>query len=106
MHVETNFTSFVHFLKILVETFARLSNDLLIFFRSDDDPETENPIAFNAQKRKQLGDAIQESFLHPKPFKIEKMSLPTSTKRSEIKKEEKKTLSKNSNIPKHRFNVI
>jgi hypothetical protein len=34
------------------------------------------------------------------------MSLPTSTKRSEIKKEEKKTLSKNSNIPKHRFNVI
>jgi hypothetical protein len=66
----------------------------------------ENPVEFNNRKRKMLGDGIQDSFLHPKPFKVEKMTLPSTSKSSGIKREDKKVPSKNLNLPKHRFNVI
>jgi hypothetical protein len=69
--------------------------------------KSENPVEFNNRKRKMLGDGIQDSFLHPKPFKVEKMTLPSTSKSSENKREDKKVVpSKKLNLPKHRFNVI
>lgn len=34
-----------------------------------------NPEEFNAKKRKLVGDAVFDSFSHPKPFKVGKMKL-------------------------------
>jgi hypothetical protein len=66
-----------------------------------------NPLEFNASKRKLLGDGVQESFLNPKPFKVEKMTLPSATKTIVLKKDKNvnsKIIGKKT--PKHRFNVI
>ena len=52
-----------------------------------------NPLEFNASKRKLLGDGVQESFLNPKPFKVEKMTLPSATKTIVLKKGETQVIS-------------
>ncbi len=76
--------------------------DCQIFYRLDSETTqdvndlAENPIEFNAKKRKLLGEGIQESFLNPKPFKIEKMVLPSS----------QKTQPNSKKTPKHHFNII
>ena len=98
-HVETCLFFWLYFVYI----FATLP----IFFSSGESEEkdfdkiSENPLEFNAKKRKALGDGIQESFLHPKPFKTEKMTL-TNPKRM---KEEKKPI-KDIKMPKHKFDII
>jgi hypothetical protein len=81
------------------------------FFRSEEAPDSElaisseNPLEFNAKKKKLLGEGIQESFLHPKPFKTEKLNVPKNEK-TFIMKEERKAALPKSKVPKHRFNVI
>ena len=61
----------------------------------------EDPIEFNAKQQKRLGGAIQDSFLHPKVIKTDRVVL---------QKEEPiaKTITKN--VPpksiNHKFNVI
>jgi hypothetical protein len=62
-----------------------------------------NPIAFNDEKRKRLGNAIHHSFLHPKPFKIGKLSLATP---KEVKVEKKSLEQKPMKERKHKFNII
>ena len=42
----------------------------------------QDPIEFNAEKRKRLGAAIQESFLHPKLIKTDKIMLTKPEKAS------------------------
>ena len=62
----------------------------------------ENPLEFNEKKRKLLGPGLQESFLHPKAFKIEKLTLPKNTE----KKKSTKQSGGNTEVKKHRFNVV
>jgi hypothetical protein len=51
-----------------------------------------------------MGDAIHHSFLHPKPFKIGKLSLPKPTNIiKDKKKTEKQKVVKES---KHKFNIL
>ena len=77
--------------------------DCQIFFCSLENAD-ENPMEFNEKKGKLLGSSIQESFLHPKPFKIEKMTLPKKTER---KKTTKQLGGKSENkVSKHRFNIV
>lgn len=66
------------------------------------DVETLNPIKFNDEQRKRLGDAVHHSYLHPKPFKIGKLSLGITPTKSE-----KKTANHNTvKEAKHKFNII
>jgi hypothetical protein len=78
---------------------------LPIFFSVENENESnENPMEYNEKKRKLLGSGIHDSFLHPKPFKIEKLTLP---KKMEAKKQTKQLEAlKGSKITKHRFNII
>jgi hypothetical protein len=69
-----------------------------------DQEKDENPMEFNEKKRQKLGSGIQESFLHPKAFKIEKMTLPKKTEQP--KKQTKQPVKKEAKTLQHRFNII
>jgi hypothetical protein len=83
-----------------------LSN--FFFFRKNDEQKVDvtklDPIKFNDEKRKRLGDPIHHSFLHPKPFKIGKLSLskPINAVKDEKKTEKQKTVKES----KHKFNIL
>lgn len=84
---------------------AMLSN----FFSSlDSNDETKlnslDPISFNNEKRKRLGDGIHESFLHPKPFKIGKISIVDL--KQPVKKEKKNSFKKVLKVTEHKFKII
>ena len=68
-----------------------------------------DPIEFNNEQKKRLGEAIHHSFLHPKAFKIGKLSLtktaPKKTSPS-IKTEKNMSDKKNIKEAKHKFNII
>jgi hypothetical protein len=91
--------------------FLQRCQTIFFFFRSsssNDDQKIDvaklDPIKFNDEKRKRMGDAIHHSFLHPKPFKIGKLSLPKPTN---IIKDEKKTeKQKVVKESKHKFNIL
>ena len=63
-----------------------------------------NPIAFNDEKRKRLGNAIHHSFLHPKPFKIGKISIVDL--KQPVKKEKKNSFKKVLKVTEHKFKII
>ena len=60
-----------------IESNAEESNDNI--------NEINDPIEFNLEKRKRLGSAIQESFLHPKLIKTDKIIFKTPPVKSEPK---------------------
>ena len=64
------------------------------------DQMKQDPIEFNLEKRKRLGSAIHESFLHPKLIKTDTLSLKKS--KSEKLTKPKATISPKEPI-KHKF---
>jgi len=74
---------------------------------SEDEIESEieskdfDPIEYNNRKRKHLGEAVQSSFMHPKPVKTGILSLPLAQKMK--KKDEIKTPSKKTKTERHKF---
>jgi hypothetical protein len=63
----------------------------------------DNPIEFNEQKRKKMGDQIHDSFLHPSFVKTSKIVLePQTKKKNTVKVIKKDTNLKGKNI-KHKF---
>jgi hypothetical protein len=84
--------------------FYHFSNENDTDLISELNQKVENPMEFNEKKRKKLGSAIQESFLHQKSFKIEKMTLPKKTEPN--KQFKQKGGSTETKAPKHRFNVV
>ena len=64
--------------------------------------KTADPIQFNEEKRKRLGDEMFSSFSHPKPFKIGRFKLEKSNVKTEKKPLEKQI----GKEPKHKFNII
>jgi hypothetical protein len=74
--------------------------------------ENSTQIAFNEQKRKAMGDEVYESFMHPKMFKTnsvtlnnqkEKVNTPTKLAKTVVQKS--KELSNSKTKLKHKFNV-
>ena len=63
------------------------------------DIEEKDPLEYNLEKRKRMGSPIQESFLHPKLIKIDKITLKKKPK-SEIKSPPKPVSSK---VINHKF---
>jgi hypothetical protein len=63
-----------------------------------------DPESFNNEKRKRLGEAVHHSFLHPKPFKVGKLSLPKID--LPIKQEKKTNNDKLVKNSKHKFKII
>ena len=64
-----------------------------------------NPLEFNANKRKKLGEPIHESFLHPKLIKTDKLFI-NSRPESKKKPSSNASSSKTSNKPiKHKFEI-
>ena len=63
----------------------------------------EDPIAFNLEKRKRLGSAIQESFMHPKLIKTDTLILKRPVK-STTKKQTTNNYPKS--IVKHKFKIV
>jgi hypothetical protein len=64
----------------------------------------EDPVSFNLEKRKRLGDAIHESFLHPKLIKTDTLIL-----KKPVKSETTKPQSTNhypKSIVKHKFKLL
>ena len=75
--------------------------------------ETENetskdPIEFNLEKRKRLGEAIQESFQHPKLIKTDKIIFkkPQKTQKSEAKLQETSANNFPQKVIKHKFKLL
>ena len=66
-----------------------------------------NPLEFNANKRKKLGDGIHESFLYPKIIKTDKLFLPSNnTKRDKKETTFERKTNKSDKPVKHKFAII
>ena len=73
----------------------------------DNEHDLKDPIEFNLEKRKRLGSAIQESFLHPKLIKTDKIIFKKPAVKKELNSEQtvkKPVLSEKS--LKHKFKFI
>jgi hypothetical protein len=75
----------------------------------------DDPIEFNENKRKLLGEKIHNSFLHPKPFKIGQIELKSESLPKKLMSDESKKrkldqeIEKDTNISekkKHKFQLI
>ena len=64
----------------------------------------QDPVEFNLEKRKRLGSAIQESFLHPKLIKTDTLILKRPMKSDTKKQTTKNELPKS--IVKHKFKLL
>lgn len=99
---------------------ANVSENLEGFGKADSDrtneeehiSQDEDPIQFNEVKRKRLGESIQESFLHPKLIKTNKITFASETSKPKKPSEKSKsTLTKIEPLKvektvKHKFQLI
>ena len=74
--------------------------------------QDEDPIEFNEIKRKRLGEPIQDSFLHPKLIKTNKITFESEpSKPKKLSEKSKSTLTKTEpmkveKVVKHKFQLI
>jgi hypothetical protein len=80
-------------------------NDTVTESINSDNEGDLNPIEYNERKRKLMGSAVQDTFLHPKMIKTNTIVLSKTT----VKNEKKTKLLKDASekhVPKHKFQFI
>ena len=63
----------------------------------------DDPIEFNDRKRKQMGEEIHESFLHPSFVKTSKISVPRPNKKNSTLDSKKEMKNEKTKSLKHKF---
>ena len=72
----------------------------------EDQSNQDDPIQFNELKRKQMGSAIQESFMHPKIIKTNTIHFEVPNKQKSTKTEKETKISKVKSDQKHKFQIF